>query len=41
VIYEGAGHGFMRTAAYPNASGADRKAFEQARERVRAILSEL
>ena len=41
VVYEGAGHGFMRTAAYPDASEADRKAFEKSRERVRSILSEL
>jgi carboxymethylenebutenolidase len=41
VVYEGAGHGFMRTAAYPDASEADRKAYEQARERVKKILGEL
>jgi carboxymethylenebutenolidase len=41
VVYEGAGHGFMRTAAYPNASEADRKAYQEARERVRKILGGL
>ncbi len=41
VIYEGAGHGFMRTAAYPDASEADRKALEEARERVRKVLGGL
>jgi carboxymethylenebutenolidase len=41
VVYEGAGHGFMRTAAYPNASEADRKAYEAAKERVRKILAGL
>jgi carboxymethylenebutenolidase len=41
VVYEGAGHGFMRTAAYPNASEADRKAYEAAKERVRKILGAL
>jgi carboxymethylenebutenolidase len=41
VVYDGAGHGFMRTAAYPNASEADRKAYEAARESVRKILGEL
>ncbi|HEX6961256.1 MAG TPA: dienelactone hydrolase family protein [Lacipirellula sp.] len=41
VVYEGAGHGFMRTAAYPDASEADRKAYEQAKERVRKILGGL
>lgn len=38
VVYEGAGHGFMRTAAQADAKPADRKAYEAARDRVRKIL---
>jgi carboxymethylenebutenolidase len=41
VVYEGAGHGFMRTAIGADASEADRKAYEAAKERVKKILGEL
>jgi carboxymethylenebutenolidase len=41
VVYEGAGHGFLRAAAEPGASQADRKAHDQARGRVKKILSSL
>jgi carboxymethylenebutenolidase len=41
VVYEGAGHGFMRTGSQPDANAADRKAFEAAKERVKKILAAL
>jgi len=41
VVYEGAGHGFMRTAVGADASEADRKAYEAAKERVKKILGGL
>jgi carboxymethylenebutenolidase len=41
VVYEGAGHGFMRTAAYPDAPEGDVKAYKEARERVKKILAGL
>lgn len=41
VVYEGAGHGFMRTAAGADARPADVKAHQSARDRVRKILSAL
>jgi carboxymethylenebutenolidase len=41
VVYEGAGHGFMRAAAYPDASEADRKALQEARERTTRIYAGL
>ena len=41
VVYDGAGHGFMRAAAQPDAIEADRKAYEAARARVKEILSGL
>jgi carboxymethylenebutenolidase len=40
TVYEGAGHGFMRTGMQTDASEADRQAYEQARERVKKILAE-
>jgi carboxymethylenebutenolidase len=41
TVYEGAGHGFMRTGSQPNASQADRTAYEQARTAVKGILAQL
>jgi carboxymethylenebutenolidase len=41
VVYEGAGHGFMRTGSQQDASEADRKAYEAAKERVKKILGGL
>jgi carboxymethylenebutenolidase len=41
VIYEGAGHGFARTAIQSGASEADRKAHDQARTRGKEILKSL
>jgi len=41
TVYEGAGHGFMRTAAYPGANEADLTAYKDARERVKKILGGL
>ena len=41
VVYEGAGHGFMRTGSQSNASEADRKGYDAARERVKKILGGL
>ncbi|MBA3482134.1 MAG: dienelactone hydrolase family protein [Pirellulales bacterium] len=41
VVYEGAGHGFMRTAIGADASDADRKAHEAAKDRVKKILGGL
>jgi carboxymethylenebutenolidase len=41
VVYEGAGHGFMRTAIQADASEADRKAYEAAKDRVKKILGGL
>jgi len=41
VIYEGAGHGFMRQGEMPNASQADRKAHDQAWNRCKRLLGEL
>jgi carboxymethylenebutenolidase len=38
VVYEGAGHAFMRLGEEPNAEPANRKAMEQAWERVLGIL---
>ncbi len=39
VIYEGAGHGFMRAGEAPDASEANRKARDAAWQRVREILA--
>ncbi len=41
VIYEGAGHGFMRSGQAPDASPANEKAREQAIERLIDLLNEL
>jgi carboxymethylenebutenolidase len=41
VIYEGAGHGFLRSGEAANASAADRKAHEEAWKRWREILGKL
>jgi carboxymethylenebutenolidase len=41
VVYEGAGHGFMRTAVYPDAPEGDVKAYKEARERIKKILAGL
>ena len=38
VVYEGAGHGFMRAGEAPDASEANKKAREEAWERVKSIL---
>jgi carboxymethylenebutenolidase len=39
VIYEGAGHGFMRAGEAPDASEENRKARDEAWIRVKKILS--
>jgi carboxymethylenebutenolidase len=41
VIYEGAGHGFMRAGEDPNGNAANKKAREQAWERVKDILKKI
>lgn len=41
VIYEGAGHGFMRSGEAPDATEANRKAREEAWKRWREILRKL
>ena len=41
VIYEGAGHGFMRAGEAPDASAANKKARDEAWERWKAILKGL
>lgn len=41
VIYDGAGHGFMRAGEAPDASAENRKAREQAWQRVKEILGGL
>ncbi len=41
VIYEGAGHGFMRTGEEPDASPENRRAREQAWERWKKLLARL
>jgi carboxymethylenebutenolidase len=41
VIYEGAGHGFMRSGEDPNGEAANRKAREEAWVRLKELLSEL
>ncbi|MCS6952757.1 MAG: dienelactone hydrolase family protein [Bryobacterales bacterium] len=41
VIYDGAGHGFMRTGEAPDAAEANRKARDQAWERWKALLEKL
>jgi carboxymethylenebutenolidase len=41
VVYDGAGHGFMRQGEMPDASNADRNAREEAWQRWKKILGEL
>ncbi len=41
VLYEGAGHGFMRSSEAPDASDANRKGFEDGWSRWKALLSRL
>jgi len=41
VIYEGAGHGFMRAGEEPNADAANKKAHEEAWMRWKALLKKL
>ncbi|HEX6200143.1 MAG TPA: dienelactone hydrolase family protein [Thermoanaerobaculia bacterium] len=41
VVYEGAGHGFMRAGEDPNASEANRKARQEAWERWKQLLAKL
>lgn len=41
VVYEGAGHGFLRAGEQPGASDADKKGFEEGWERVTSILGNL
>jgi carboxymethylenebutenolidase len=41
VVYEGAGHGFVRAGEQPGASEADKKAHAEAWERMKKILSAL
>ena len=41
VIYDGAGHGFMRAGAAPDANEANRRASEQAWERWKGLLKKL
>ena len=41
VIYEGAGHGFMRAAESPTANDADKKAREEAWKRWKELLGKL
>jgi len=41
VIYDGAGHGFMRAGEQPDASAANRKARDEAWKRVKEILAKI
>ena len=41
VVYEGAGHGFLRAGEQPNASNDDKKAFAEGWDRVKKILAGL
>jgi carboxymethylenebutenolidase len=41
VVYEGAGHGFMRAGEQPSADEANRKAHDEAWERFKALLKKL
>lgn len=41
VVYEGAGHGFLRAGEQPTASDDDKKAFAEGWERVKKILASL
>jgi carboxymethylenebutenolidase len=41
VIYDGAGHGFMRAGEAPDANAANKKAHDGAWERWKALLSKI
>ena len=41
VTYEGAGHGFMRAGEQPDAGEANKKAHDQAWERLKSLLGKL
>jgi carboxymethylenebutenolidase len=41
VTYEGAGHGFMRAGEAPDASEPNKKARDQAWQRIKSLLSKL
>jgi carboxymethylenebutenolidase len=41
VIYDGAGHGFMRAGEAPDANEANRKAREEAWKRLRELVDKL
>jgi carboxymethylenebutenolidase len=41
VVYEGAGHGFLRAGEQPTASDDDKKAFAEGWDRVKKILASL
>lgn len=38
VVYEGAGHGFMRAGQAPDASDANRKAYEEGFKKMNALI---
>ena len=41
VIYEGAGHGFMRAGEAPDANAANKKARDEAWQRLKDLLKQL
>jgi carboxymethylenebutenolidase len=41
AIYEGAGHGFMRSGEQPNASAANKKAHDEAWAKIKEVLQKL
>ena len=41
VVYEGAGHGFMRAGEAPDASAPNKKARDEARKRVKEALRKI
>ena len=41
VIYDGAGHGFMRAGQAPDASDANKKAFDDSFQRITTLLTKL
>ena len=41
VIYDGAGHGFMRAGEAPDASAANKKAHDDARKRWKELLGKI
>jgi carboxymethylenebutenolidase len=41
AIYEGAGHGFMRSGEQPNASDANKKAHDEAWAKIKEVLQKL